>query len=295
MIKTVIVIVVICVCVVNSFAQGLSNTYFDLRDKGVSAQKKENYKRAIDCFEGAMGCNVDNTEIQNLCNQLNTVMMETFDTGKKLYEDGKYQEAIIEFNKLEGIDCFISYYLYSYIALSYSGLNNNNLAINVYKKGIENGDDWASYGLACLVTQNNMVLNMDYSLVKLYEMSAQKGIRNAMDSLGSQYESYLRYDKAAEWFNKSESNYGKYHLACFYLEGKINGVPDNQNGIRVLKDIADKGYAPAQYYLGLLYYTGSSGVLLDKVKGWSLIQEASLQGYAPAKDRIAKKGRHVYY
>lgn len=292
--KIVFSILISSVCVVNILAQGLKDTYSDLRDKGIYAQKKEEYKRAIDCFDGALGCNINNREIEGLRKQLDAAMMSTFNVGKKLYDEDRYQEAIIEFDKLEGINSFVSYYLYSYIALCYYMLSNNSLAIHIYKKGIENGDAWAPYGLACLATQQHLATSIGFTLVELYEKSAQKGITQAMDSLGSRYEGSLQYKKAAEWFTKSRSEYGQYHLACFYLERRVNGFVDNQKGIPILESLADNGYAPAQYYLGLLYFTGSHGITLDKEKGWAFIEQASKQGYAPAKDRVNKKGRSVF-
>lgn len=165
-----ILLIILALSSLNSFGQDPYETYRELRQGALSAIKNENYIKAFDCIEGASGCNVNSREVINLRNMLNVKTDSIYDLAIKLFAKSDYENAFLNFQKLDGIRMFeTTKLLLSYEGLCYWRRNLLELAKDKFLKGINVGDSYSSLYLANMCKQNHIAFNFGYSAVSLYQ------------------------------------------------------------------------------------------------------------------------------
>lgn len=287
-----ILLIILAFSSLNSFGQDSYETYRELRQCALLALKNENFIKAFDCIEGASGCNVNSTEVNKLYNMLHVKMDSIYNMAIKLFEKSDYENAFLNFQKLDGIRMFESTkLLLSYEGLCYWRRNLFDLAKDKFLKGINIGDSYSSLYLANMCKQNHIAFNFGHSEISLYSTAANFKIDEAIDSLGIIYTRNKNYSTAIKWFEKSNSSFAAYQYACILIDGNVESQNRDFLAISLLKKASDNNYLPSMYYLGLIYVTGSHGVKINDKEGWRLIDAAAAQGYYPAKVRQKNRNR----
>lgn len=205
-----------------------------------------------------------------------------------MYSDKhKYQLAIIEYQKLIGMDQKpLKSPLYAYIGQCYEKMKNNDLAKRNYELGALYGESYSALLLARYIRRNNIPVSTE-DMISLYLKA--DNYYSAMDSLGVEYTRIGNINEAYSWFQKSNENYSKYKMASLLLDpetyDKLDNRYKNDDPITLLTEASASGYTPAQYYLGLLYYFAEPGdrVQKDCVKGYALLEKASRNGHKKAR------------
>ncbi len=79
------------------------------------------------------------------------------------------------------------------------------------------------------------------------------------------------------WLPSAHANKAEYDLGNYAFS-----VGDYEKAFKILKPLAEKGYAPAQYGVGFLYFSGF-GVSEDKDEAKKWFEKAAAQGNGHAK------------
>ena len=228
----------------------------------------------------------------------------TIQDAHKLYNEQKYEEAFVAYEKLahEGnADAQTSLgYMYQ---TGQAVPKNEAKAIEWYEKAIEQEQPYALFNMALMYANSSELIEQDIEKAhELFLRAAVAGVDLAQYEVALMFEQGAgctqNYSEAAFWYEEAAK---RGHMEAFnnlgvlYKEGR--GVHQNfQRAFVCFSRAAEKGLPAAQYNLGLLYDRGE-GVEEDHEKALEWCRKAAFQGHAKAKQIIAglqEQGKIVF-
>ena len=189
-----------------------------------------------------------------------------------------YGYANIEKNVTKGIENLINAgdrgipRAYFELANYYKSISDNKLAIEYYKKALDNDIFEAKRHLSMLVMSNKSPLESKLKAVKYLTQEAKKGDREAQAVLARAYIEGNGVDvnlsKAQELITPLIKIKGG-DVVARLLQCRIflmsNNLSQQQKGASLLKNLVSESHDPeAAYYLSTLYYNGLYGFAQDK-------------------------------
>jgi len=283
----------LCSLVITISASAQLNTYETIKTQAVENLRSGDFASAKSRFN-LMKPYLDDSnrnEYQNLLNQLQDSINNSYNKANVLRDKKQYQLAIVEYQRLigRGKEPLIKP-LYAYIGHCYEKLSDKELARSNYQLGIQYNENLSALQMARYIRENKISTNTE-EMIDLYKKASN--YYAAMDSLGVEYARLGRINESYKWYRKSQRSFSKYNMAVYILDTttfvQLSEEYKTDDPIKLLTEASDNGYAPAQYYLGLLYYYAKEGerVRRDKERGLELMKKASSQ-YAPAKLMVRK-------
>ncbi len=228
----------------------------------------------------------------------------TIQDAHKLYNEQKYEEAFVAYEKLayEGnADAQTSLgYMYQ---TGQAVPKNEAKAIEWYEKAITQEQPYALFNMALMYANSSELIEQDIEKAhELFLRAAVAGVDLAQYEVALMFEQGVgctqNYSEAAFWYEEAAK---RGHMEAFnnlgvlYKEGR--GVHQNfQRAFVCFSRAAEKGLPAAQYNLGLLYDRGE-GVEEDHEKALEWCRKAAFQGHAKAKQIIAglqEQGKIVF-
>ncbi len=228
----------------------------------------------------------------------------TIQDAHKLYNEQKYEEAFVAYEKLayEGnADAQTSLgYMYQ---TGQAVPRNEAKAIEWYEKAITQEQPYALFNMALMYANSSELIEQDIEKAhELFLRAAVAGVDLAQYEVALMFEQGAgctqNYSEAAFWYEEAAK---RGHMEAFnnlgvlYKEGR--GVHQNfQRAFVCFSRAAEKGLPAAQYNLGLLYDRGE-GVEEDHEKALEWCRKAAFQGHAKAKQIIAglqEQGKIVF-
>jgi len=228
----------------------------------------------------------------------------TIQDAHKLYNEQKYEEAFVAYEKLayEGnADAQTSLgYMYQ---TGQAVPKNEAKAIEWYEKAITQEQPYALFNMALMYANSSELIEQDIEKAhELFLRAAVAGVDLAQYEVALMFEQGAgctqNYSEAAFWYEEAAK---RGHMEAFnnlgvlYKEGR--GVHQNfQRAFVCFSRAAEKGLPAAQYNLGLLYDRGE-GVEEDHEKALEWCRKAAFQGHAKAKQIIAglqEQGKIVF-
>lgn len=204
--------------------------------------------------------------------------------GMRLFNNGKYQEAMSYFMKP---DAQKNPDVLNHIAYMYDfGLGverNQQVAVKWYKKAAETGFKVAQFNLGLSYQKGQGVSKDLNEAIKWFRQSAEQGYAAAELKMA-----YLTvtgtgikqdFKQAMKWYRLA-AEHGKinayYQIGLFYAQG--NGVKKNKNrAVQYYILGAEKGDAEAQYWLGRAYEQGR-GIKHDPERALYWLNKAADNG-----------------
>lgn len=267
--KLIIIIIVLFVHGISSYAQYSNKNYTEMRDEGVSFMKRGNFPVAYKKLKGAEGFaekSWEKAEISNLRKQLQDSINNTYKRGIGLAENAKslksYSSAVEELKKLVPTENLKVSHVYSWLGYCYENLNEPFGAIDYYNEGVKHNEAFSAIKLV--------------SLLPKYKSVSKDSIRHL-------------YNIAYNCYKQSGANYDKYQMATLLITNKVSSTDDP---IQILQQLSEKNYADAQYYLGMLYFYGEK-VNKDEAKGLRLINSAKENGSDKAKQWLIERNQEL--
>lgn len=161
--------------------------------------------------------------------------------------------------------------------------------IEELKKGVQNGDAEAMFLLGYCYLDGVVVEENEQEAIRLWELAAEKGNVDSMNSLGMILENskhpqdrertFQLYRKAAE-----TSLDGLCNLGHCYSDG-IGTDKDDKKAVECYRIAAENGSAQGQYDLAVCYRNGE-GVKQDFAKAVELYEKAIAQGHSNAMSNL---------
>ena len=228
----------------------------------------------------------------------------TIQDAHKLYNEKKYEEAFVAYEKLahEGnADAQTSLgYMYQ---TGQAVPKNEAKAIEWYEKAMAQEQPYALFNMGLMYANSSELIAQDIEKAhELFLRAAVAGVDLAQYEVALMFEQGAgctqNYSEAAFWYEEAAK---RGHMEAFnnlgvlYKEGR--GVHQNfQRAFVCFSRAAEKGLPAAQYNLGLLYDRGE-GVEEDHDKALEWCRKAAFQGHAKAKQIIAglqEQGKIVF-
>ncbi len=183
--------------------------------------------------------------------------------GMKAYEEGKYEEAIKDFNKAIEKDPQKSAEAARMLGIIYSdtvaGVKNDKQALEYFTKAAELGDSIAMYQVAYASDNGIGTLQDQDKAVKYYTMSADAG--------------YPQAQAVAGWL---------------YMRGYKGATKDEKKGAEYAKAASEAGNADGMAYLGFAYEQGLGGVEKNETKAAELYSQSAEAGSPDGKALLGK-------
>ncbi len=267
--------------------------YVEMRDEAKALFAKGEYSAALSLYEGAYGfasSNIERDEIASLRRVLqdsvSSLLNRSISLARKAKTKVDYSYALQSFKQLFPIERLYVPMIFSWMGYCYEHLSEPYGAIEQYELGLKRGESYSIKKLAKLLPRYKQISSD--SIASLYLIIARND-KTAYDNVGD----LLLKDnpaKAYYYYKKSETQYGRYQMACLQLESRVTATEDP---IEILKGLSKEKYADAQYYMGLIYFHGTNRVKQDETIGLGLIESAASNGCAEAKQWLKERNREL--
>ena len=228
----------------------------------------------------------------------------TIQDAHKLYNEKKYEEAFVAYEKLAHEGNADAQTSLGYMYQTGQAVPQNEIkAIEWYEKAIAQEQPYALFNMALMYANSSELIEQDIEKAhELFLRAAVAGVDLAQYEVALMFEQGAgctqNYSEAAFWYEEAAK---RGHMEAFnnlgvlYKEGR--GVHQNfQRAFVCFSRAAEKGLPAAQYNLGLLYDRGE-GVEEDHDKALEWCRKAAFQGHAKAKQIIAglqEQGKIVF-
>lgn len=288
------VLFVLCYAIISVSIFAQENTYTIVRKQVVEDIYARDFAAAHTRIKllAPLVSSTNENDYQALMQHLQDSLDISYDRANSLKDNGKYELAIVEYQRLIGGNKKpMKSPLYAHIGYCYEKRSAKQLAKSSYELGIQYNENLSALRMAWYIRKNKISATTE-EMIDLYEMAPNDYA--AMDSLGVEYARLGRLNDSYKWFRKSNTDFSKYKMAEYLLNAAVySQLADDyktDDPIKLLTEASDHNYAPAQYYLGLLYYFAKEGdrVKQDLSKGKFLIEQASDQRYKRASNMLYK-------
>ena len=228
----------------------------------------------------------------------------TLQEAHKLYNEKKYEEAFVAYERLAHEGNADAQTSLGYMYQQGQGVaKDEQKAIAWYGKAIQQEQPYALFNMGLMYANSSQYIAQDIAKAhELFLRSAVAGVDLAMYEVALMFEQGAgctqNYSEAAFWYEEAAKRGHKEafnNLGVLYKEGK--GVPQNfQRAYVCFSRAAEAGLSAAQYNLGMLYDRGE-GVEQDHNKALEWCRKAAFQGHAKAREIIAglqEQGKIVF-
>jgi TPR repeat protein len=214
---------------------------------------------------------------------------DDFEQGKKLYDAGKFAEALPLLTDAAVAGNADAQLHIGYIYDCGKGVPQSyTKAAEWYQKAADQGNGRAQLSLGYMYREGQGVPKNDTKSAEWYQKAADQGNVVAQLYLGYMYghgQGVPKNDtKAAEWYQKAADQgnaTAQLNLGNLYDAGE--GVPKNDTkAVEWYQKAADQGLAMAEYAIGMKYISGE-GVPKNDTKAVEWYQKAADQGLAIAQ------------
>ena len=218
----------------------------------------------------------------------------TLQTAHKLYNEQRYEEAFVAYEKLANEGDADAQTSLGYMYQTGQAVTKDEArAIGLYEKAIKREQPYALFNLGLMYANSNQYIDQDiFKAHELFLRSAVAGVDLAMYEIALMFEQGAgctqNFSEAAFWYEEAAK---RGHLEAFnnlgvlYKEGR--GVEQNFHRAYVcFSRAAEKELSAAQYNLGMLYDRGE-GVEQNHEKALQWCRKAAFQGHAKAKEIIS--------
>ena len=290
-----VLLVLFCVIIsININIKAQENVYTNTRNKVLEDMRIGDFAAAYTRIKllSPLITDLNENDYQSLKQQLQDSLDNSYHRANSLKEKGKYELAIIEYQRLIGSSKSpLKSPLYAHIGHCYEKRGDNQLAKSNYELGMQHNENLSALRMAWYIRKNKIPATTE-EMINLYEKAPN--YYAAMDSLGVEYARLGDLNDSYKWFRKSNTDFSKYKMAEYLLDAAVYSQLADEyktdDPIKLLTDASDNNYSPAQYYLGLLYYFAKDDerVKQDLSKGKFLIEKASSQRYKRASNMLYK-------
>ena len=170
----------------------------------------------------------------------------------------------------------------------YFGLEDYYKAINFYEQAVKSGNEFAKFKLAhsySLIEENDMAIKLYKEFITKYDDAA------AMNNLALIYFNNQDYKNSVEWAEKAITKNYSYDL--FSLAYSYDMLKDYTNAKKYYEKSIEKDKEVVSLWnLGLIYEFGKGDVSKDEQKAFNLYLDAANQNYESAINKVSYMYRY---
>lgn len=172
-----------------------------------------------------------------------------YSKGDKLYDKGKYKEAIEVYNKAKGLDTSNSPYYFYAMGLAYLGLNDYTQALYKFERAIKINDSYPEFYYAIADTcleSNDYETGLDYIDKLLNKLDKDSKNYKECEQFKADYikrkeklDHECNSDKARELYEQATryKNFSEYGKANNCIKQALELTPDNEDYNNLLSEI----------------------------------------------------------